>query len=82
MSRICALLSIIPYVSRILNHQMFLLTSKQYYLKEGVPQLAMSMHGIATIPFVELLDKWFTVQMWYADDGKAVGSLDNLIKNF
>ena len=40
----------------------------------------MSMHKIVTIPFIELLDKCFKVQMWYADDGKAVGSLDNLKK--
>ena len=40
--------------------------------------IAISMYGIAINPLIAFLDDCFTVQKWYANDGNAVGSLDNL----
>ena len=44
--------------------------------------LAMSMCGIAIITFTELLYDCFTFHEWYAEDGNALSSLDNLKELF
>ena len=53
---------------------------------EGTPPslepLAMSMYGMTIICLIDFFDDCLLVQMWYADDGNAVGSLDNLKELF
>ena len=49
--------------------------------QEGTTQgdpLAMAMYGIALLPLVKLLENTDIVQKWYADDGNAVGKLEDL----
>ena len=54
---------------------------KKLQSKEGTTQgdpLAMAMYGIAIIPLIERLENDEICQKWYADDGSAVGNLDDL----
>ena len=43
---------------------------------QGDP-LAMSMYGIALLPLMDLVNEG-VLQIWYADDGNAAGSIESL----
>ncbi len=50
------------------------------YSQEGITQgdpLAMPMYAVATLPLIKRLPKSAT-QVWYADDGSALGTVTNL----
>ena len=42
--------------------------------------LAMKMYGIAKLPLMERVREIDVMQKWYAEDGNAAGSIDNLKK--
>ena len=54
----------------------------QPFSEEGTTQgdpLAMPMYAMATIPLINLLDKYVDLkQVWYADDATATGSLHSI----
>ena len=57
--------------------------NKTLWSREGTTQgdpLAMAMYGVAIIPLIRKLDQKEIMQKWFADDGNAVGSLQNLRK--
>ena len=57
--------------------------NKTLWSREGTTQgdpLAMAMYGVAIIPLIRKLDQKEIMQKWFADDGNAAGSLQNLRK--
>ena len=63
------------------NPSKLFVNKKTIYSQEGTTQgdpLAMTMYGLAIIPLLKLLSVDNVTQKWYADDGNAVGKLNNL----
>ena len=76
-----ALLFIIPDKNHIVNHQICLLTNKQYSLRKvqhKETHLRCRCMEKPLFLLTELLDDCFAIQKWYANDGNAVCSLENL----
>ena len=78
-------LSLYHYICNSYCEQSVLFINKQKIISQedtnqGDP-FVMSMYGFAIIALIELLDDFFTVQKWYADNCTTFGSPDNL-KNF
>ena len=73
-------------ICNLYREQSRLFINKQtLFSQEGTTQgdsITISIYGIAIIPLSDLLDDCFTDIKWYADNGNAVGSIDNFKKFF
>ena len=81
MKRICPALIFVVQNSYSAPSDLYV-AGKTLQSLEGTTQghpIAMAMYGVATLPLLRIVQNMHVTQKWYADDGSAVGRLEDIL---